>query len=562
MYQGPTELQAQILATDLATVGVVPVTVFHPAPGGGTSAALNFSITAVTVSPVPVLSAITPTTAVQNGDSFTLTVIGSQFVAGAIVRWNGQNRPTTFLNSTVLQAAIPSTDLALVGAVSVTVFHPAPGGGNSTALSFQVVPPNPVPQITIMNPSSSPQGTPGLTLTVGGAGFVSGAEVRWGGQPRPTTVLSSTQLTASIPATDLAAAGAISLVVFNPSPGGGASNPLRFTVEPVAPTLTTIDRTRVGAGGDAFSLLLTGNGFNSNTIAYVDSQARETTYLGPSQLRVQILPVDLLTKGTRIVAVANQGVSSNGIPLLVMDRVTTVLATSYDGHAAAPNSILSAFAPRLADGQVVVTALPLPRTLSGTRLVVEDQLGVARDQQLFFVAPGQINYLLDSATAPGPARVTVYLGPQIVAVGDLMVERAAPGLFTQNATGEGVPAGYALRFRQGVATFVPILTYDSGALRWQPVEIDLGPVADQIVLVLFGSGFRDATGPVTARLVKGQEQYPAEVLYAGLTEQFVGLDQLNLLLPRQSVGAGDVRLVIGAEGRTFNAGKDLILRIK
>jgi uncharacterized protein (TIGR03437 family) len=143
-----------------------------------------------------------------------------------------------------------------------------------------------------------------------------------------------------------------------------------------------------------------------------------------------------------------------------------------------------------------------------------------------------------------------------------MVERAAPGLFTQNATGEGVPAGYALRFRQGVATFVPILTYDSGALRWQPVEIDLGPVADQIVLVLFGSGFRDATGPVTARLVKGQEQYPAEVLYAGLTEQFVGLDQLNLLLPRQSVGAGDVRLVIGAEGRTFNAGKDLILRIK
>jgi uncharacterized protein (TIGR03437 family) len=315
-------------------------------------------------------------------------------------------------------------------------------------------------------------------------------------------------------------------------------------------------------GGDGFSLLLTGAGFTSATIAYIDSQVRETTYLGPTQLRMQILPADLLTKGTRIVAVSNQSVSSNGIALVVMDRVTSVLATSYNGQAAAPNSILSAFAPQLADGQVVVTTLPLPRTLSGTRLVVEDQQGVSRDQQLFFVAPGQVNYLLDSATAPGPARVTVYLGPQIVAVGDLMVERAAPGLFTQNATGEGVPAGYALRFRDGASTFVPILTYDSGMGRWQPIEIDLGPAGDQIVLVLFGSGFRDATGPVTARLVKGQQQYPAEVLYAGLTEQFVGLDQLNLLLPRQAVGAGEVRLVLEAAGKTFNTGRDLILRIK
>jgi uncharacterized protein (TIGR03437 family) len=307
---------------------------------------------------------------------------------------------------------------------------------------------------------------------------------------------------------------------------------------------------------------LTGTGFQSATIAFIDSQARETTYLGPTQVRVQILKADLLTKGTRIIGVSNQGVASNGIPLVVMDRVTSVLATSYDGRAAAPNSILSAFAPRLADGQVVVTELPLPRTLAGTRLVVEDQQGVARDQELFFVAPGQINYLLDPATAPGPARVTVLIGPQIVAVGDLLVERAAPGLFTQNATGEGVPAGYALRIQEGTSTFIPILTYDSSALRWQPVEIDLGPPDVQIVLVLFGSGFRNTGGPVIARLVKGQQQFSPEVLFAGPTGQFVGLDQLNLLLPRQAVGAGDVRLFLETGGRSFNTGRDLILRIK
>ncbi len=47
MYVSASELTAQIMASDIATGGSAAVTVVTPAPGGGTSAAVNLAITAV-----------------------------------------------------------------------------------------------------------------------------------------------------------------------------------------------------------------------------------------------------------------------------------------------------------------------------------------------------------------------------------------------------------------------------------------------------------------------------------------------------------------------------------
>jgi len=85
------------------------------------------------------------------------------------------------------------------------------------------------PTITSLSPSSASAGAAGLTLTVGGRGFVSGSVVRWNGNNRPTTFVSATELRATISAGDLSA-GTPSVSVFSPPPGGGISNPLRFTV--------------------------------------------------------------------------------------------------------------------------------------------------------------------------------------------------------------------------------------------------------------------------------------------------------------------------------------------
>ena len=98
--------------------------------------------------------------------------------------------------------------------------------GASTAMATNALP-------LINTPLVPGQKTPGaaaFTLTVNGTGFVSGAVVNWNGNARTTTFVSSTQLTASITATDVATAGTIAVTVSNPAPGGGRSNVANFQV--------------------------------------------------------------------------------------------------------------------------------------------------------------------------------------------------------------------------------------------------------------------------------------------------------------------------------------------
>lgn len=89
---------------------------------------------------------------------------------------------------------------------------------------------NPVPLINNpLVPASAAPGGVGFTLTVNGTGFVSGSVVNWNGSPLATTYLSGSQVTATVPLSDIESAGTASVTVVNPSPGG-ASNPEFFEV--------------------------------------------------------------------------------------------------------------------------------------------------------------------------------------------------------------------------------------------------------------------------------------------------------------------------------------------
>ena len=67
-------------------------------------------------------------------------------------------------------------------------------------------------------------------MTISGSGFVPGSEVTWNGSQRSVSYVSSTQLTVYLPGSDVAAAGTANVVVANPTPGGGKSNALTFTI--------------------------------------------------------------------------------------------------------------------------------------------------------------------------------------------------------------------------------------------------------------------------------------------------------------------------------------------
>jgi dienelactone hydrolase len=89
--------------------------------------------------PVPKINQpLVPDAAKPGGAAFTLTVNGFGFVSGAIVRWNGSARATTFVSRSKLTASIAASDIAKPTTASVTIVNPGPGGGASN-VGFLVV---------------------------------------------------------------------------------------------------------------------------------------------------------------------------------------------------------------------------------------------------------------------------------------------------------------------------------------------------------------------------------------------------------------------------------------
>ena len=134
------QLTASVSNTLVATAGTAPVTVITPAPGGGTSNSLPFTITAVGNNPVPTLVSISPSAITAGAATFTLTVTGSNFINTSTVKWNGSPLTTTYTSGTQLTATVSSSLVATAGTAGVTVFTTVPGGGTSGIINFTINP--------------------------------------------------------------------------------------------------------------------------------------------------------------------------------------------------------------------------------------------------------------------------------------------------------------------------------------------------------------------------------------------------------------------------------------
>src|ERR1035437_8059780 len=95
-------------------------------PGPVSSSTYSFNVQA----PVPAITSLSPPSATAGGLAFNLTVSGTTFDQGSIVRWNGANLPTTPTVSsgltTALTAQVPASDIASGGPATVTVYTPSP----------------------------------------------------------------------------------------------------------------------------------------------------------------------------------------------------------------------------------------------------------------------------------------------------------------------------------------------------------------------------------------------------------------------------------------------------
>ena len=354
-----TQLTATVPAADFLAAGTASVTVVNPAPGGGTTAALTFTID----NALPVLGSLSQTSALAGSAAFTLTVAGTNFVAGSVVDWSGVALVTTFVSATQLTAVVPIGDLTTGGTAAVTVVNPLPGGGTSSPLTFTIN--NPVPVLGSLGQTTAIAGSAAFTLTVNGSGFVTGAVVQWKGVALTTTFVSATQLMAAVPAPDIATAGTAAVTVVNPIPGGGASAASTFTINDPVPTLGALSQTIASAGSAAFVLTLTGTNFVAGTVVNWNGVALATTFVSATQVTAAVPAADLLAGAAISVTVFNPlpgGGTSAAITLTITDfSVTAAVSTQT---VAAGGSVMYTITTAPVGGAfanpVVFTATGLP----------------------------------------------------------------------------------------------------------------------------------------------------------------------------------------------------------
>jgi uncharacterized protein (TIGR03437 family) len=237
--------------------------------------------------------------------------------------------------------------------------------------------------------------------------------------------------------------------------------------------------------------------------------------------------------------------------LLERSPVTSVSAASYQGPLLASESITAAFGSDLATTDASASTNSLPTTLAGSTVKVKDSLGTERFAPLFFVDPNQVNYQVPTGTVTGNAVVTATSGDGRISIGQVQIVAVAPGLFSANANGQGIAAAVVLRVKgDGSQSYEPVAQFDQGQNKFVGVPIDLGPASDQVFLVLFGTGIRNRGSLQTVTAMLGGVSYP--VLFAGPQGTFVGLDQINVLLPRALAGRGDVNVGLLVDGQQAN----------
>jgi uncharacterized protein (TIGR03437 family) len=226
-------------------------------------------------------------------------------------------------------------------------------------------------------------------------------------------------------------------------------------------------------------------------------------------------------------------------------------AASNQSGPFSPNTIVSLYGVGLsyetaslggADGSY------LPERLhgAGTYVLVNNQ-----PAGLFYVSPGQINFLLSSGALPGPATLQVVrdglAGPPVT----IQLVESSPGLFQ-------LDPDYAVATRTDGSVITPkaparggeiVVLYATGLGRTAPLAADREIPSDAAPLARLAE-FRVSVG--------GELVPPADVLYAGVAPRFAGLYQINIRLP--AVVVPDPEVSVGYPGTMSASGVRLPAR--
>jgi uncharacterized protein (TIGR03437 family) len=231
--------------------------------------------------------------------------------------------------------------------------------------------------------------------------------------------------------------------------------------------------------------------------------------------------VDLaVDTGSSVVLLLNGNAYANG-PLPFIS--TVVNAASYVAEALPPSSYAVIYGSNLAASVGDSTVGATFTDLNGNHATAS----------VVYASPGQVNILVPDGLALGPGSMEISRSLGASVPFPIMIEAAAPGLFTVDTAGK-IPAAQLLTVSpNGARTIGPVANCTAGTCTLLPITLD---PANQTYLTLYGTGIRGWQGLGSLSVWIGGD--PASVTYAGPQGGYPGLDQVNVLIPQNLAGSG------------------------
>jgi hypothetical protein len=319
--------------------------------------------------------------------------------------------------------------------------------------------------LSFVSPASATAGGPGFTITANGSGFTTGAIILWNGTQLTTTLVSSIQLTAPVPASDLSTAGTVQVAVQIPGSAQSAtnvnntttteiSNVVLFTIGAApgpAPAIASLSASTTSAAStpfcssQGFTLTVNGTNFTSDAVVNWNGSPQATTFVSATQLTASIPAAQAAFPGPVVVAVTNSNGTSPSLPFTLSTPAT----------ALAPPTISSLSQTSAAAGSPALTL-----TVTGTSIlpcsVVQwvNTSNVATTLTTSFVSATQLSATVPAADflAVGTAQVKIFtIGPGGGTSGGLPFSILAPAITSlsssttsSNTTPSCSPSGFTL----------------------------------------------------------------------------------------------------------------------
>ena len=262
-------------------------------PAGNAAGPVPFTVTVA----LPDIAGFTPA---QGITGTTVLISGSNFTGTTNVLFNGMNAVFSVLNSATLSVTVPA------GATTGKIAVYTEGGTAFSSTDFTVLSPPVVGNFTPL------QGPAGTVVTINGSNFGGATSVTFSGAAANFTVVSSTQITAVVPA------GAISGLLAVVTPAGSSTSSVVYTV--TAPPVITSFTPQQGLEGS--SVTLSGSNFSSVSLVLFGNLPALFNVVNANTINATV-PVGAVTNLIKVISGTDTGKTASNFTVLYLPLITS-----------------------------------------------------------------------------------------------------------------------------------------------------------------------------------------------------------------------------------------------